>query len=464
MDNKQNFPFWDDNVFSPARKVTAPDGSLDKTVDDILAELYAEKRIAQPTQPAQPRPQAATTPRPAQPTQPAQPRPQAATPSAFAPVKPAVQPPIPTTIPLKPSEAAPSASTQKSAPKKTPKKDKWIWRFLGNFLPKKGDGFWESLRKAVCLCAIFVLVGSCCVLVNDFVLTPLGGNRLADTIDNVRKTPVSQDDDEKLYPAGILTSFKNLYKKNPDTIGWITYKSTSPYWNKKLADPGYVVVQANDNDFYLHRDFEKNDDRNGTIYMDYRCDYSTKETAENARITILYGHNMYSGLMFANVNKLLDGLSYAQSAPTVQFSSLFSEDTYKVFAVISNDATEAGAKNFLRTDFDGDRDFLEYIAELRLRSWYNYNDVNVRADDQLLVLYTCSNTYQTTMGKEGRTILVARKVRAGESADVDVSSITENENKLMPRQWYTNNDLALPAYYTSQDAADEAVQNAMNGN
>ena len=365
-----------------------------------------------------------------------------------------------------PASTAPAGDAPAVVPLTSPKprkKDKWIWRFLGNILPKKGDGVLELIRKGICICAIFVLVGSSCVLLNDFVLTPLFGSRLADNLNDIRKQPVDPNEDNGIYPAGILDSFKNLYKTNPDTVGWITYKSQSPYWHEKLGDPGYVVVQSNDNDFYLHRDFDKKDDKNGTVFMDYRCKYDTKEdAAASNRVTILYGHNMYSGLMFANVNKLLDSLAFAQSAPVVQFSSLFYDNDYKVFAVVSSDTSEKGGKTFLRTEFADDRDFLEYVTELRLRSWYDYNDVDVRADDQLLMLYTCSNTYQTTMGKEGRTILVARKVRPGESSEVDISSITENKDKLMPRQWYANNGLSLPAYYTSQDAAAAILADAMS--
>ncbi len=436
-----------------------------------------------PAQPAaqQPRPAQPATqqPRPAQPaTQ--QPRPaQAAAapiPVARPTITPAQKPLTPYAKPAAGANVTPPADTAKPAAnptnsmskaaasstvQKKKKKDKWIWRFLGNILPKKGDGFLELLRKGICVCAIFVLVGSSCVLLNDFVLTPFSGSSTVSHVSDMRKKPVDPNEDTSIYPAGILDSFKNLYKKNKDTIGWITYKSTSPYWHEKLANPGYVVTQSNDNDFYLHRDFDKADDRNGTIYMDYRCDYSTKEAAENARVTILYGHNMYSGLMFANVNKLLDSLSFAQSAPVVEFSSLYSENKYKVFAVLSHDSTEEGAYNFLQTDFETDQQFLEYIAEARLRSWYNYNAVDVRADDQILILFTCSNTYQTTMGKEGRTILLARKVREGESAEVDISTITDNTGKLMPRQWYTNNSLNLPEYYNSQDAASQAVRAAM---
>ena len=579
--NKKYLDRWEEKEFLTDWVNHAPAGSLDKSVDDILAELglgdapakpaqpaqpAAQPRPAQPTaqprpaqpapqpRPAQPAPQPrpaqpAAQPRPAQPTaqprpaqpaaqprpaqpaaqpRPAQPaaQPRPAQPAAQPrPAQPAAQPrpaqpapqprpaqptaqPRPTfqPIPTQPSAVvtpekkpltsfpkpsaqaaaqptaatAPTAKAPVSAPataavsatpatptaptapaKKKKKKDKWIWRFLGNILPKKGDGAWELVRKGVCICAILVLLGSSCVLLNDFVLTPMSGTNTITHIDDVRKQPVDPDEDTSIYPAGILDSFKNLYKKNGDTIGWVKYKSTSPYWHEKLADPGYVVVQSRDNDFYLHRDFNKGDDRNGTIYMDYRCDYSTKQAADDARVTILYGHNMYSGLMFANVNKLLDSLSYAQSAPLVEFSSLYTENQYKVFAVISHDSTEEGAYNFLQTGFNNDQEFLEYITEARLRSWYNYNDVDVRADDKILILFTCSNTYQTTMGKEGRTILMARKVRDGESTETDISSITENTGKLMPRQWYVNNDLSLPEYYSSQDAAKQAVQDAM---
>lgn len=475
---RKNLDRWEEKEFLTDWVKHAPAGSLDKSVDDILAELGLGDTPAKPAQPVvQPKPAAPVVqPKPAEPVvqpKPATPAPQ---PKPAAPVdkpltpyprpaKPASQPvqpaqPVETPAPAE-TPQVPTVVETEQAPvvRKKRKKDKWIWRFLGNILPKKGDGALELVRKGVCIAAIFVLVGSSCVLLNDFVLTPLFGNRLADNIDDMRKKPVDSNTDTGIYPAGILDSFKNLYKKNPDTIGWITYKSTSPYWHEKLGNPGYVVVQSNDNDYYLHRDFDKKDDRNGTVFMDYRCKYDTKEDAVSGnRITILYGHNMYSGLMFANVNKLLDSLAFAQSAPVVQFSSLFGENNYKVFAIVSNDTSEQGGETFLRTEFSDDKDFLEYVAELRLRSWYNYNDVDVRADDQLLVLYTCSNTYQTTMGKEGRTILVARKVRTGESTEVDISSITENENKLMPRQWYANNGLDLPAYYTSKDAAQAALR------
>lgn len=361
----------------------------------------------------------------------------------------------------KPAPAAksptPAAKSPAAAKKKKKKKDKWGWRFLGSILPKKGDGVLELIRKGICMVAILVLVGSSCVLLNDFVFVPAKGNKThTQTLELRKAPPPKSDSDSSKYPKGMSDDFKALYDANPDTIGWIRFPSSYSYWNEDLGGEGYVVMQSNDNDYYLHRDFNKKDDRNGTIFMDYRCDYSSKKAAGNCPITILYGHNMYSGQMFASVNKILDGLSIAQSAPIVEFDSCYGEGKYKVFGIVSDDTSEENAYDFLQVHFDTDEEFREYIDQIKARSWFDYNDSDLNTitrDDQILVLYTCSNTYQTTMGKEGRTILFARKIQPGESETVDASTISTNEDKQMPLQWYRNNELEVPAdHYSKKDS------------
>ena len=58
--------------------------------------------------------------------------------------------------------------------------------------------------------------------------------------------------------------------------------------------------------------------------------------------------------------------------------------------------------------------------------------VDVNEDDQLLTLSTCS--YEFT---EFRTVVVARKVRGGESSKVNVSQATLNKSAVWPQVYYT---------------------------
>ena len=362
--------------------------------------------------------------------------------------------PAPAAKPVAPAakHAAPKADAP-AAPKK--KKAKKRRGFFVGLIPQRGDSKLEIVRKCICIVAILVFVGSACVLLDDFVLTPLRNKSVTNTtIQNTIDPLTPEEANFHGYPAGILERLKKNYYHNHDLIGWITYPSESTYW----YGIDYAVVQRpGDNDYYLKRDFDRNENKNGSIFMDYRCDYATRDS--RCRVTFIYGHNMRDGQMFASLNQLLD-LSMARCSPTFTFSSLFEENQYKVFAVFNVDTTEAGAYAFLNQSVATDDDFVRYIAEMRVRSWFDYNSVDVSVSDEIVLLYTCSNTYQTTMGESGRTIVAARKVRPGESVVVDSSTITENPNCVMPKVWYANKGLSLPDYY--QNGVPASYLNAVS--
>jgi len=79
--------------------------------------------------------------------------------------------------------------------------------------------------------------------------------------------------------------FEALRAINSNVVGWIVVPGT---------DISYPIVQGTDNDHYLRRTFAGEQNSSGTIFMDYRnsADFSDRQT-------ILYGHNMRDGSMFA---------------------------------------------------------------------------------------------------------------------------------------------------------------------
>lgn len=80
-----------------------------------------------------------------------------------------------------------------------------------------------------------------------------------------------------------------LLQQYPDAVGWLYCEGTRI---------DYPVMQAADNDYYLRRLPDGSWNMSGSLYLDWRCpaDFSSG-------LSIIYGHNMKDGSMFADVWK-----------------------------------------------------------------------------------------------------------------------------------------------------------------
>ena len=86
-------------------------------------------------------------------------------------------------------------------------------------------------------------------------------------------------------PEQIRVNFDKLIEKYPDVVGYIYGANTGI---------NYPIVQGNDNDYYLKHDYDGNNNNNGSIFMEYLC-----RDDFGSRNSIIYGHHMKSGRMFA---------------------------------------------------------------------------------------------------------------------------------------------------------------------
>ena len=87
--------------------------------------------------------------------------------------------------------------------------------------------------------------------------------------------------------APIKVNFAALQKVNPDVDGWIYCPGT-------VID--YPVMHGATNDTYLHHSYDKTYNASGSIFVDER---NQRYFADP--VTILYGHHMASGAMFATL-------------------------------------------------------------------------------------------------------------------------------------------------------------------
>ena len=85
--------------------------------------------------------------------------------------------------------------------------------------------------------------------------------------------------------------FAKLKQKNSDAIAWIKVNGT---------DIDFPVVKGTDNSYYLTHNFDKEKNKAGWIFADYRNKFDGTD-----KNIIIYGHNMKNGSMFASLKDVI---------------------------------------------------------------------------------------------------------------------------------------------------------------
>ena len=134
-----------------------------------------------------------------------------------------------------------------------------------------------------------------------------------------------------------MSTYEEQYEQNNDLIGWITIDGTPI---------DYPVVQAEDNFYYLDKDINHEYTKNGSIFADYQCEFTSRTRPANI---ILYGHNMRTGPSFAKLTTYYPwytgtaSLQQYLTSPIVKFDTIWEEGTYKIFgAMFVNTKEEHG--------------------------------------------------------------------------------------------------------------------------
>lgn len=289
-----------------------------------------------------------------------------------------------------------------------------MWKkFLSLIFPVKGDSKGEIAQKLTSIVSFVVLV-ICIVVISNYYLNSYLNDKRYKQLKSIYDSPPaisnSSSNDSK-YPAGMLPNFKSLYDVNSDIKGWIIIPNTVI---------NYPVVKTSDNSYYLSKVFNKTDDKHGTPFLDYRD--NIKPMSQNL---IIYGHEMRDGQMFASIRNYAK-VDFYNSSPIITFNTLYSNEKWKVFAAfISNTVPSQGyVFNYPITNFKSSNDFTSFINEVKARSLIK-TSVDVNPSDTLLTLSTC--TYDLP---DARFVVMARRIREGESLDVDKAFV--NKNYLAP--------------------------------
>lgn len=187
-----------------------------------------------------------------------------------------------------------------------------------------------------------------------------------------------------------IEQLKKVREQNSEIVAWLKIEGT---------EINHPVLQTNNNEYYLTRNYKKEYDSNGSIFLD--CRYDFERPSDNF---LIYGHN--NSLMF---EKLLDyqDKNYYETHPTINLTTLEEDATYKIIAVFKGQAYSNLENEFLYynyVDFRTDDEYYNYISNCVKKSLYKINyTINYR--QKLLTLSTCEYSK-----KNGRFAILAIKI------------------------------------------------------
>ena len=300
--------------------------------------------------------------------------------------------------------------------------------FVNRFVPLPGDGAKEIARKCVVIVSLLVFIVAAWVLIYHAVYRPIEEQKLNGDIQKIAHSTEEKEGGETPNKGkGSSINWDDLLKVNKEIVGWIQINGT------KIDYP--VLWHKGDDitgQYYLNHNYKRDYDSYGCIFLDYRC-----TSGMNSKNIVLHGHHMNDGSMFAG---LMDyggtegNLDFYKKHPTIKFDTPQGDGVYKIISVYKTNTLSAHGEFFkyMVGDFQNDKDFMNYVYNTRIRSLINC-PVDVNEDDELLTLSTCSYEYTNF-----RTVVVARRVRIGETSKVDTKKASLNGNAVWPEVYYSS--------------------------
>lgn len=198
--------------------------------------------------------------------------------------------------------------------------------------------------------------------------------------------------------SAIPNPYAEAFASNEDMVGWLQIPDTN------IDYP--VVWTPEDENYYLYRDIEGNEDKNGCLILD--TDSSLNPLTTNL---IIHGHNMRSGAMFGNLTDYEDPDYYA-AHKTITLYTEECQRNYEIIAVFRSQVYKKSDTVFKFYKFfqaNTQEEFDDFYNNIKNLSLYD-TGVTSQFGDRFITLSTC--VYHV---KQGRFVVVAKETQQGET-------------------------------------------------
>lgn len=204
----------------------------------------------------------------------------------------------------------------------------------------------------------------------------------------------------------MIPEYEALYVKNEDFAGWLKIEDT-------VID--YPVMQClEDENYYLNRDFNKEDNKNGSLILDNdsnpgvgtaKQDYANG--VKPSTNLIIHGHTMKSGQMFGNL-KLYADEDYGLAHNIIYFDSLYEKREYELISVFYSQVYYQSDQVFKYYKFfqaDTQEEFDDWYNNIKAMSLYD-TGVTAELGDEFITLSCCAYHVE-----DGRFVVVGKRIK-----------------------------------------------------
>ncbi len=168
-----------------------------------------------------------------------------------------------------------------------------------------------------------------------------------------------------------IIDFSKLKEINSDIVAWIKIDGTVI---------NYPIVQSFDNKYYLDKNFYREKDSAGTLFLESK---NKKDFSENN--TVIYGHNIKRGTMFADLIKIYNG----ELGQDVNIE-IYTPDKKMTFKVLSSYAIKSDDTYAVNTDI-GKYEMEEFKRTIKQKSEKEFKG-DADEVERVLTLSTCDKT------------------------------------------------------------------------
>lgn len=245
----------------------------------------------------------------------------------------------------------------------------------------------KKLRTVLIVVFLIIAIVSAVMLIKQFGEYQKGKQSYNEAeslvkLPDISKVPERKEEsEEEEYVDPYAELMKNmdfaaLKAVNSDVQGWIFIPGTTI---------SYPLMQGSDNDKYLYNTWNNVQSAVGAIFMDYQCSYDLSDFN-----TIVYGHRMNNGSMFAGL-KYFNKQTYYETHPYIYVINDMGTYCYEIFSVYEV-SVAGGTYELSFADEQSKQEYIDYCVNQSVV----YTGSVPTTSDYIITLSTCTGNGHAT--------------------------------------------------------------------